>query len=337
MNSNKSTKARQQRPASRGKGKPENVVVTNQHGGTATALTVRSPPKLVRQPKFHPKHVEDVCALVDPFCTAALGAKYPDNSPTRTLPYSYHASATYASGADGALALLWHPSYAFQPITPSFTRVGSAVSVWSNFTAFTPIASVSRYRIVSSGFIVRNILAPLNSSGMLHLRSYALPDGGTYGAVDCLTYNVSSSKDIALQETKEIAAITQHSARLPQLTTNVVEDVAAINWADNGFTPLTIYVDGAPASTNCINIEIFINYELIFDDSAGLQQLATPPPPPNVPVVSATSIVTSEVKTVFHDTVRTAARFVASKAAMALSTYLGLGPAASLVAARVVD
>nr|UHS71476.1 MAG: hypothetical protein 2 [Sobelivirales sp.]UHS71483.1 MAG: hypothetical protein 2 [Sobelivirales sp.] len=279
--------------------------------------------------------VETVCGLVDPFCAAAMGAKYPDNSPTRTLPYSYHGLSTWNMAADGSQAILWHPSYSYVPLTQAFTRTGSNVTVWSNFNALVLIANVSKYRIVSSGFIVRNILAPLNSSGMLHIRSCAVPDGTAVSVFDTLSYNVSASLDVALHNANEVTVITQHSARLPQLFNNVADDVATINWNDNGFTPMVIYVDGAPASSVAINIEYFVNYELIFDDVSGLQQLATPPPKANSMVTSATSIVTSEVSTVFHKSVGTAAKYVANKAAQALLGYF-IGPAAVPVAAAAL-
>lgn len=278
--------------------------------------------------------VHQICGITDPFCNHAKGAKYPDNSSSRTLPYPLRARGGLSTTAAGIGGFLWHPQYSFSPITYPSSYAGSVMSL-NNFPIQTLVAGPSTYRIVTSGFIVRNICAPLTASGMVHIRWFANPSGAHYGSVDGLTYNCSNSIDIPLQDCKELVVITTRSPRMPQLFNEVVNDTGVVTTIiDNGFCPITVYVDGCPATTSVLDIEYLINYELTFPDSDGLSMLGTPPPPANALVTQAAAVVTSSLKTSFFKGIDRAKDYMVKAAATAIIAKIA-GPKAAMQAIAV--
>jgi len=280
--------------------------------------------------------VERVCGITDPFCSAANGAKYPDGSPVRTLPYTYHGRYSMSSGVNSAEAFLWHPQFTYDPFTVALTRAGDSVTAWANFpTATAAFAAASSYRIISSGFILRCVLAPLNASGMLHIRSWTNGDMAKYGTLLTRSYTASRCLDIPIQDVKELCVVTQRSARMPQMF-NITSDDSNVVIAglDNGFTPVSVYITGAPVSTQVFDVEYFVNMELVFADEDGIGLLSTPPPPSNTALTAAAAKVTSAVTTVFHRSVRATAEYVATKAAAAIAGYVGGPMAAGAVLSR---
>lgn len=273
--------------------------------------------------------VEKVCGLTDPFCQAARGAKFPDNSPIRTMPWTLHGRNTFASTSTADSLILWHPQYSYQPWVKPSARVGSAATAWNSFTASSNLPNgVVKYRIVSSGFILRNICAKLTSSGMLHLRSWSVPEGATYVTLDGLAYNSASSMDIATNSAQEICVITQHSTRMPQLYFNVADDSSTVaGFLDNGYTPITIYFDGAPASTDMFDFEFFINFELVFDDSAALGLVATPSNPANSMLTDVAAKITSSSESLVFKGLKAVGDRIYKAAETAIISYVG-GPTA---------
>lgn len=296
-------------------------------------------PKRKSQPKARPLPrgmVERVCAITDPFCSAANGSKIYDDSAIRTLSYTAHSRTQWGSDAGGSAALIWHPQYSFEPFVSSSARVGSLVTAWSNFPSMSvTFSDALTYRMVSSGFIIRRVLAPLTAAGMLHIRSWPGADMSKYGTLQCQSYTASRSLDVAIQDVKELCVVTQRSSRPHSLFNNVADDSAIVTGTfDNGFTPITLYLSGAPASTVCFDIEYFINFEVVFDDLAATGLLASPPPPSNPTISAAAAVVTSSVATVFHASVKEVSSFVARKAATALASYVS-GPLGGAIANRL--
>lgn len=286
---------------------------------------------VVRKPTPQ-KAVSVVCGLTDPFCKHAMGSKYPDDSSVRTLPYTFRGRSTIATGADGTSSRLWNPQYAFAPLTSAGAgRVGPIVAGWNNFAAVGLISGVSKYRIVSSGFTLKSICAPLYASGEVAIRDFGVPTS-SLDTVDLLTYNATSTSNIPLRSMNNVAVITSHNSAMPQTFYPVSSDSASPTTPPAGsFNPVTIYVTGAPASTDVLVIEYVIHYELIFDDSSGMAQVATPPPTRNPALTMVANQVTSSAGTIFESGVSAAGRYIENIAARAIGTFLG-GPAGGQLA-----
>jgi hypothetical protein len=298
--------------------------------------------KSMKMKGMDPMIVHQVCGLSDPFCDHALTAKYPDDSNARTLTFPQHGITTLSTNAGGGVWSIFLPQYTYGPLAAAATVSGSQASTWSDYPNATTsvIGSVSKYRIVSCGFKLRNICAPLTSAGIVSIRILSQEEDSTFNALDLQSYARSESIDIPLQDAHEVAVIIPHSSQMPQAFYPVSSDVAPVTSAQSrGFNPVTIYVSGAPASTAVLSIEYFINYELQFYASSGMGILATPAPPANSIVTSVANTITSAGKSIFTAGAKAAAAYVVSQAKRAIAARLG-GPAGLAIydsTAQMVD
>lgn len=300
-----------------------------------------APRRQTRSPMGLPKSVvSNVCGLVDPFCTHARGCKYPDDSSTRTLPWSSHGRFTIVSGPAGTAGALFMPTYANLPnVNLASYPTAAGVMVVSTATADADkIAGVNNYRIVSAGFKLRSVVAPLNASGMVHLRSWGVESMTELGfGFNGLTYGANDSVDVRLQDCRDLAAVSAHTAAMPQLfyaQDDYSTDVAT--WAMPGFRPVSILLLGVPADSIVAEVEYFVHYELTFEAGQQLAILATPAPPSNALVTTAANRVTSMMGSLFERGVEAAGRYVETAARKALIARLG--PVAGyLMPAREID
>lgn len=265
------------------------------------------PAKTGPRPQGQPKSsvpralVSRVCGLTDPFCEHANGAKYPDDSRTRTLAYSRRSRGSISSLPDGTGAFLFYPIYDFQGVSYPATSSGDQVLTWTNFPATSYIGNASSYRIVSWGVRFRNITAPLSSSGMVHLRGWGNIEGASFDGVSTRSYNASSALDTPLQDAKDIVYVGEHTSQMPQAFYSVNSDAA--NVAGNtahGFNGLTVYLAGVPASVDVLDYEMVVHFELVFETSDGLGQAATPAPPANPLITAGANYVSSSAKSMFQ-------------------------------------
>lgn len=272
--------------------------------------------------------VRQICGLSDPFCSHANGAKYPDPSGVRTLPFTRRLRTVLATDASGYANLLINPQWAFQPHAAVNVWTGNAVTSWSNYAGAGAIAGVIGYRIVSTGYLCRRISAPLSSSGLLHIRQYAPETLSTAAPIDTTTFNASNHLTIALQDAKEVAVMLERTSQMPQTFYNPNNDVSAVaSSSTHGFAYSTISLSGAPATTACLDIEIIINFEVIFEDSSDLAQVATPAVPANSTVTEAAAKVTSTINPISNGGPSLLGKQIIHAATTALATYM-LGPAA---------
>jgi len=280
-------------------------------------------------PKVPQQLVSQVCGLTDPFCSHAGGAKYPDFSSVRTLPYTRRQRMTLTTDAAGYANLVIAPQYNYNPYSTVNVYAGNAVTSWSNFAAYPTIAGVSGYRIVSAGFIVRHVVSPLNSAGMVYIRQYGTENGSFMAPIDTTTYNCTSEANVPVQEAKEIAVVLQKTSQMPQNFYFQTTDTTTVgNVIARGVAFATVAVAGAPFSTPVLEIEFITNYELIFEDGSDLAQVATPPPPANALITDAAARVSSSLVPIVRGGVEAFGKALVARATTALATYLGGPPAA---------
>lgn len=189
--------------------------------------------------------------------------------------------------------MLIQPSYEFSPFAYSDT-LGATITGWSTKAALANITDVTQYRIVSVGLKIRNISAPLTARGVVRIRGIPTEDNTTLTTVDTSTYNASFAYDIPLQDCHEVVTIPQHSSAMPQIFYPVTGDTNSVTTQQrNGWLPFTVLIEGGPADSTPLDLEIVINYELAFSDGTGLQQLATPAPPANSLITDVAAHLTS--------------------------------------------
>jgi hypothetical protein len=276
----------------------------------------------------------ETCGLVDPFCEHAVGAKYPDDSSARTLPYTVRYMQTYNSFADGTLGVFITPNTEYDSIGASIAPSSAPYMKQPVALATAPVptfAGADRFRIVSVGVRVTSIAPSLTASGMLHFRSHAVENGNALcthlgSEVNGTSFAASKAADIALDDCKGYCFILEHSAKNPQLfyspaqvTTNGIIDMFG---GFAGFYPGTIYGNGLPANTPCIQVEFIMHLEYIFDASDALNLAATPGPRFNPVVRDAATTLTSLGNHIFSTSAEKIGAYIEKKAIETLRSFM---------------
>lgn len=309
---------------------------------TSTALAVKAPPKASIPRSIMKSNVEQVCGLSDPFCKHAIGAKFPDDSSSRTLAFSHRGLTTITTDPGGYAAVMWNPTYSNYPIAYPTDTLGPSgnLTTWDSLIPNDLFTQVDSYRIVSSGFVLRSISAPLDASGLVSVRSYGTA-ASELVTVPALSFGNGEALDVPLRLVNELAVVTPHSSQVPQEFYSTGSDGTEVSsWQQVGYDPITIYVSGAPKSVTILSLEYVINYELIFSPVTGMSLLATPPPTAKQYIISAAARVTSTLKPFAEKGVKVIAESVVKAAGTAIGAYFG-GPSGALVGykgtAMIVD
>lgn len=279
------------------------------------------------------KAVHKICGLTDPFCEHAIGAKYPDASSIRTLTFSYRDRLTLSSTAAGEVSMIFLPGYQFRPVALATAGVVPNVTAWANFAVNSVITGVAAYRIISVGARLTCVASSFTAAGLVSIRVHSAEPINNLTTIDISSFNATKSIDIPLNKVDDLLVVCPHTSQMPQHFYDQTSDPINISagTTPKGFYPFTIYVSGAPASIPVLSIEWIINYELTFGDNSGLQQVATPPPKPNLVLTNAAAVVTSSMSNIFSTGATKFAEKVATSAATALGTYFG-GPGGGITA-----
>jgi hypothetical protein len=286
------------------------------------------------------QYVHSVCGLTDPFCEHARGAKYPDDSSIRTLPFSRTHVVPFSSNANGVQCALFRPSYSYEAAWPMVAISGTTVPAWNDFLDSTSLISgAAAYRIVSSGINIKNVTAPLYASGMVHIRVYSIEDGVSLTGIDFTTYNCSYAMDIPLQDCKDVCVIVPHTSQRPEVFYTVGADTPEVALsATLGYCYITVAVSGAPASSSVLSIKTITHFELVFSAASGTSLLTTPSPTRNPMITDAANYVTSSMKPVVTAGLGAVGRYITDIAKKSLMNVVASRfPPARAMSAIMVD
>jgi len=287
------------------KAKPKkNVVKSGNPSGKIASSTRQS----VAPPRNPAAGITSICALTDPFCEHAHGVKYPDASNSRSLPFSMHYQINSFPDLTGNSSTLFLPGYNFGFAYATTTSSIGACAFPATLTA-NNVNSVaaSSYRIVLAGIRMRNLISPLNSSGIVQIRGYSSPTGASYSNVNTGLYNCDFYADIPLQSINNnghtdviLRRIDEMESRMfiSPLVTNPTSTLAS--WTSPGFGAIVITVLGGPVSASALNFEVFQHMEVILDDSDSLSVAMTPPNAPNPVLAQAAGTVSRTMGNIFH-------------------------------------
>jgi len=289
------------------------------------------------------KLVRKVCSITDPFCSAASGSKYFDDTGVKTTPYSAHSQSVATTNSTGEYCILVVPGYSYQ------ASIGTSLGGSCSFTTLTQVIpfsfNASNYRIVSYGLRIKNITAPLNSSGVVRIRGIGSSRGVDLGTVNSNLYH-DFYEDVPLQNCTDLCVVGRRSSEAHHFfnapgTTN--PSAVPTDWVSNGWAPLLVSVIGAPASTAILQIEFFFNYELTWPDGDSMNLMTTPSPPSNTLLTTASSQVQQSIGNVFTRGIKEVENVVVKYAAKAIGSAVGsyFGPAGAAaggsMAALMVD
>lgn len=294
---------------------------------TAAAPQRKTPTK--KKTKIPKQVIDRTCGLVDPFCPHAVGAKYPDDSSYKTLAHTFKYTQNITTTANGDVAYLFWPQYGRQDWTTALSGSGPSITAWNTISTDSgAFSEADSYRIVSAGFVVRSIVAPLEASGMINIRSWPVENGSNMGVVDTSGYNSTASINVPLRKVDQVTCISQHTSAPPANFYPIVDgpsqDVTDV--PGNGFGPVTIYVSGAPVSQVVLQVECIVHYELTMKPESNMQQIATRPPPHSSMLTNFANRVTSTIEPFMERGVSAFGNYVVRKATQAVGSYFG-GPA----------
>jgi hypothetical protein len=263
-----------------------------------------------------------VCALNDPFCPHAAGAKVNDMGKNRTVSYQAHYQMSLTTDVNGNGSILINPGYLYLPSIATSQSVETATFSTALNANPNVLANAAAYRITSYGVIFRRTVAPLNASGMLHIRMFANKNAANLGTVIVNTFNCSDYEDIAMQDAEEVAVRLDRqdmTANEFSLVATTNPDTTNTTWVSPGWNSLLVSVDGGYASNVNGYLEIYTNYECTFAEGNSISQLATPTPVDRAHVTDAINQVSSEAHSIHKKGTEALAKHVAKLAAEALA------------------
>jgi len=263
--------------------------------GPALAITPYGRPNQPRKGKVSNDTITAVCSNTDPFCVHSVGAKRFDADNARTVAWQARSYTTVTTNANGAACLEVNANIA-STYRAAATRSGTPPqwNVWDAYASvdgYTDLdTNFAKYRVVSMGVRVFAITSPLASQGVV------------MGIASDRVSNI----DAASSSYIEYVRIPLYGTDLHWVAKNQNENdnyKATDAALDNAHTHFFVCVDGGPASTAVLGVEITLNLELQAETlNAISNRLATAAYPHNTQIEMAVSNVYASTKSLANTT-----------------------------------
>lgn len=241
-------------------------------------------------PGFRNSLVPVVCSITDPFCPEAAGAKWPDGTIYKTVPYQNRFTISGTTGATGSAVVWLSPGLYYNYATNS---PAASTVTWPNaFSIGGATPTGWQYgRIVSAGCKVMPTVSMTNSSGYFvcnEITEYAAGGASsTIGAmsdVQIMTQPMNQGEFVWISR----AGPQGHVFRAPGGNTE-------FGTSSGDRTALMIQLVGGPASTAAFTVEVIVNWEFTFSAQDAMNPIATNSPPTNPTLQRASEAVQNAV------------------------------------------
>jgi hypothetical protein len=258
---------------------------------------------------------ELICGITDPFCDSAFGAHYPDGQAFAIVPLRNRQSLQFTTWANGGTLIEFSPSgfpncilapSSFTTPNYTFNTAYQSVTGSTNFTS-----NFSQWRIVSAGMVIRNMSTVSNTSGYLLITRAGLNStlGGTAVAGQMLYNNVTRVPVVPGLELPIISLPIGGLARdFSAFSISTTAQQTVPNW-----DVLRIEAVGMQANFLALDIEFFINLEMIPFDNVVYSQMVTPKLQSNPLAIQLSTAVQNSLVKVVHRSADALAGFVARK------------------------
>jgi hypothetical protein len=274
------------RTAKRGKSKPKKTKtkkkstkssrLANSNSGVQPSMTnsgkVKTNP--VQAKTIH----EKVCAITDPFCQHARGARYPDGAGANTLAFQIrgHLAVNLITTSGQAVVYLLG-SLPYNYIAgASFSTTYTLAAAYSQLPSTIAWAAyLSQYRITTAGVIIRNVLPALTAQGYMIISkqptvppvSSSINPGDVYGA-EVETHTLYAGQEVSVMFKPTGSTSRAFSGGNSTTTYNTGWDCIKIEVLD---APLT-------SGLTVLDIEFFYNVEFSLNlANEGLNQFISNP------------------------------------------------------------
>jgi hypothetical protein len=267
-------------------------------------------------------HEDRLIGLTDPFSPQASEARYPDQGAGRTLTFQQRYSTPLSSDANGLLGFIVSakPNYPFAyPASISGTQLTWGAAYSGNFSTNLLNTYGVEYRPTSVGIRVANTLSATNSSGYI-----------VFAKAGAIELNSTTTMNPSNFTSWDMHPMTHgeewHSALKPRSSNGyAMGSVAALGTttvSENSWEYLYVYCSGLPASTSCIVLEVYLNYEYIAKEDSPIAMLAAKQPVLDINMQTAVNAVQSSHPTSHKGTRDKIQGFVKREAKKALLKHV---------------
>jgi len=214
---------------------------------------------------------EDTCAVTDPFCGMARGAKWVSGSSSNTVGFQVRGTFKVTSGAGGVGAAAFFPCTNSKFYTTSAltgTSMNTAALGTGNTAFDNVLASISEARVVSAGLTWWDISPATSAGGTVIINEYP-----NFNSIEATAITVtdlySGTNSTAVDRRKAGSWISRPSNDTAYNYAVVGTDGEG---GENNRTGVIIAATGA-ATTSLIECEYCINYEFTITALSALTQI----------------------------------------------------------------
>jgi len=219
------------------------------------------------------------CSISNPFCPEAIGARWPDNSFTKSNSFSFSGErVSLTSNASGAASVLFTAALSQQYYAGTMTGTTAAYTTGNGLGTF---ANISRYRITSWGIKIQCASPMMTTTGTLNIRLFSPQLGTSLASINTVMYMADASYDIPMNR---LIGNDIHVIPMPlgvDARRFIVPDAGTYNitsWTNPGWQAINVATSDALASTVVCNVYCYYNYEFVPADGDILNAYAIAPP-----------------------------------------------------------
>lgn len=284
-----------------------------------------------------------VCAITDPFCEAASGAKWPDaDTQVNTVPWTVRGFIPVTTDVNGDASVLICPELVKfdENVGPRYangTIAGNVVTYSGDWDQIAPDGTVGNIigtqRVVSAGVRILTTTSLQTSQGVVFVQQVP---GGTdvdFTNTPFGSLNYPRVDTFSMKSTQPIFHVFQAGSMDSRTLSHVDLDGPVSTTDTDDWSLVQIQVTGAQASTEVLVVEFIGHYEFtVAGAGRWLNALATKPAPAHPSLIAASKAVTSSIPTI-QGTVQGFGSIVHSSAMAALK---GLAQTAAVYGAKAI-
>jgi hypothetical protein len=240
------------------------------------------------------RHHNTLCGLTNPFCEEAKNAKLPDTGAGSSFTEAIRWVGGLTADSNGDLAAQFIPRMDAPLLISSDMINWNGNTNWLQATNSLANTYAEKIRVTTYGIRIISLLSAVDAKGSVALATGAQSDPVT---------PVRFSPDYyAKYDLHGISAASEwHMIGKP--TSSAATDMVEVtsDLYDNSGTPipgwnnLFILCEGLPANTNCLRVEVVINFEYTIKTTTPLGKLQTPQPVFNPAMLTARNEVMNEL------------------------------------------
>lgn len=275
--------------------------------------------------------VMGTCSVTNPFCPEAKGARWPDNSFTRSVGWGYQNQMTgITTNVSGTGAVMFTASLFNTYYGGVVTGTTSAYGGSGN-PGVTPAMVASRYRVTTWGLRLNSTASAMTATGVVTVRLFSPQTMASLTSVDIMATTADASYDIPLSRLigKDAFVFPMPLGTNARLWESSETASAAMGStvSTHGWQTVQVALSGAPASSVPLNIYMYYNFEIVPVDGDGANVFSRAPPMSSPVVREANAGVLERIGNFVEGTAEKVDKLVQTKAFKYLAGAFGTAAA----------